>query len=143
MKYALAICCFICLVVAAIAPARSADAFYIGTWKVASAATAPWADPKRRPDSAEPSRLIGRVVVIGPKEITGPPPLACKPAHYKTSDFAADMIFQGAFEEMQSNNKSVDPEKLAASLGFTAKKSRRWKPAVRSTFILLTMRPRN
>ena len=30
------------------------------------------------------------------------------------------MIFQGAFEEMQSKNKSVDPAKLAASLGFAA-----------------------
>jgi len=34
------------------------------------------------------------------------------------------MLFQGAFEEMQSRNKSVDPDKLAASLGFTGKKIR-------------------
>jgi hypothetical protein len=121
MKHALAICCLICAAVASTAPAKSADAFYIGTWKVASAATAPWADPKRKPDSAERSRLIGKVVVLGLKEITGPPPLACKPAHYKASDFAPDMIFQGAFEEMQSKDKSVDPEKLATSLGFAAK----------------------
>jgi hypothetical protein len=29
------------------------------------------------------------------------------------------MIFQGAFEEMKSKDKSVDPNKIAASLGFT------------------------
>jgi hypothetical protein len=28
------------------------------------------------------------------------------------------MIFQGAFEEMKSKDKSVDPNKIAASLGF-------------------------
>ena len=31
------------------------------------------------------------------------------------------MLFQCAFEEMQSNDKSVDPNKIAASLGFTGK----------------------
>ena len=31
------------------------------------------------------------------------------------------MAFQGAFEEMRSNNKSVDPDQLAASLGLTGK----------------------
>jgi uncharacterized phage infection (PIP) family protein YhgE len=31
------------------------------------------------------------------------------------------MLFQGAFEEMQSKNKAFDPNKLAASLGFAGK----------------------
>jgi hypothetical protein len=31
------------------------------------------------------------------------------------------MICQGALEEMQAKNKSVDPERLAASLGFSGK----------------------
>ena len=30
------------------------------------------------------------------------------------------MIFQGAIGELQSKNKSIDPNKLAASLGFAA-----------------------
>ncbi len=34
-------------------------------------------------------------------------------------NYTADMLFQGAFEEMHDNNKSADPAKLAASLGFT------------------------
>ena len=29
------------------------------------------------------------------------------------------MIFQGAFGEMQSSNKAADPNKIAASLGFS------------------------
>ena len=52
------------------------------------------------------------------KEITGPPTFACKTPHYKESDSTADTIFQGAIGEMQLKNKSVDPNKLAASLGF-------------------------
>ena len=44
-----------------------------------------------------------------------------RPPHYKQSDFSADLVFQGAFEEVQSNNKSVDPDKLAASLGLAGK----------------------
>jgi hypothetical protein len=31
------------------------------------------------------------------------------------------MLFQGAFEEMQSKNKAIDPNKLATSLGFAGK----------------------
>ena len=125
MKYTPAICTFTGLVAFACAvaiPARAADAFYIGTWKVASAATAPWADPGQKPDGAEPSRLIGKTVVFRPREITGPPPFACKAPHYKQSDFTADLVFQGAFEEMQSKSRSLDPDKLAASLGFAGKR---------------------
>jgi hypothetical protein len=55
------------------------------------------------------------------KQIAGPPPFACRAPHYKESDVTADMLFQGAFEEMQSKNKSADPDKLAASLGFAGK----------------------
>ena len=79
---------------------------------------APWADPKQKPDSAEQSRLLGKTIVFRPKEIAGPRPFACSAPHYKVSDFTPDMSFQGAFETMQSNNKSVDPNKIAASLGF-------------------------
>ena len=64
--------------------------------------------------------MLFRSVVLKAREITGPPPFACKTPHYKQSEYAPDMIFQGAFEEMQSKNKSVDPAKLAASLGFAA-----------------------
>src|ERR1022692_2797569 len=101
--------------------AKSADLSYIGTWKISGAVTAPWADPTQRPDRAEQARLLGKTVIFKLKGIEGPPPFACKLPHYKESDFTADMIFQGAFEEMQSKNKSVDPDRLATSLGFLGK----------------------
>lgn len=99
-----------------------ADAFYIGTWKLTDAVVAPWADPKQKPDGAERARLIGKTVVFTAKRIAGPDPMACAAPHYKVSDYSADMIFQGAFGEMQSNNKSIDPAKIAASLGFAGRR---------------------
>jgi hypothetical protein len=121
MKAAVVACFVTCVAVALGITAKAADASYIGTWKIAGAVVAPWADSKQKPDSAEQSRLLGKTIVIRPKEIAGPPPFACKAPYYKESEFTADMIFQGAFEEMQSKNKSVDPGKLAASLGFVGK----------------------
>ncbi len=121
MKFAVVACVATWIAAATGSSAKAADTFCIGTWKISGAVTAPWADPKRKPDSAEPSRLLNKTIVFKIKEIAGPPPFACKAPLYKDSDFSADMVFQGAFEEMQSRNKSVDPDKLAASLGFTAK----------------------
>lgn len=121
MKYAFLTCFIACAAAAMGATAKAADTLYIGTWKVSGAVVAPWADPKQKPDSAEQSRLLGKTIVFKAKEIAGPRPFACKAPHYKESDFTADMIFQGAFGEMQSKNKSVDPNKVAASLGFAEK----------------------
>jgi hypothetical protein len=118
MKYVVVACVIACPVLAQVAPSNAADSFYIGKWKLAGAVVAPWADLKQKPDSAEQSRLIGKTIVFKAREIAGPQPFACKTPHYKESDYTADMIFQGAFEQMQSKNKSVDPNKLAASLGF-------------------------
>ena len=121
MKSALIGCFLACAALAVAHPSNAADASYIGTWKVSAAVVAPWADPKQKPDSTEQARLMGKTIVFRAKEITGPAPFACKAPHYKQSDLAADMIFQGAFDEMRSKNKSADPDKLAASLGFTSK----------------------
>jgi hypothetical protein len=121
MKFAVVACLLTCVGLAMGELARAADPLYLGNWKISGAVAAPWADPKQKPDSAEPAHLHGKTVIFRPKEIAGPPPFGCKTPHYKESDFGADMIFQGAFEEMQSKNKSVDPNKLAASLGFTGK----------------------
>ncbi len=122
MKFAVAASFVTVIAAASGSAAKAADASYIGTWELAGAVVAPWADPKRKPDSAEMMRLIGKTIVFQAKQIAGPPPFACKAPHYQESDFTADMLFQGAFEEMQSKNKSVDPDKLAASLGFAGKK---------------------
>lgn len=112
--------CFISLsVLVAAMPAQAADASYLGKWKLTDAVVAPWADAKEKPDATEKARLVGKFVVLAPKAITGPSPFACTAPHYKVSNFAADMIFQGAFGEMQSTDKAVDPNKIAASLGFS------------------------
>ena len=103
------------------ASAAGAGLDYLGTWKLSAAVVAPWADPAtRKPDKAEPERLLGKAVVFKPGEIAGPQPFACKGARYKVKDYTADMVFQGAFGEMQSKDKSADPTKIAAGLGFPA-----------------------
>jgi hypothetical protein len=99
--------------------ARAADTFYLGTWKLDSAVVAPWADPHNKPDVAERNSLLGKTVTIAPGGIAGPKVFACKGPHYKLTDYTADLLFQGAFGEMHDADKSKDPQKLAASVGFT------------------------
>jgi len=104
---------------AAITSLAAAELTYIGKWKFTGAVVAPWADPhQRKPDEKERARLIGKTVIIGAKAIAGPLPFPCQGAHYAIKDYTADLLFQGAFEEMRSKDKSVDPAKLAAALGF-------------------------
>jgi len=95
----------------------AADAFYLGTWKITSASVAPWTEG-RPPDPAELKTLVGKTVVIKPAEILGPRQNACKGPKYQVKEYPADMLFQGAFGEMRSRDKSVDPARLAARLGF-------------------------
>jgi hypothetical protein len=99
-------------------PAGADEPFYLGTWKLDSAVVAPWADPHEKPDAAAMKALIGKTVTLTPAAIAGPKVFACKGPHYKVSNFTAAMLFRGAFEEMKDNDKSVDPLKLAAALGF-------------------------
>ena len=97
--------------------ALAADPFYLGTWKIASAVVAPWAGPVR-PDPAEMKSLVGKTVTIKQNEIAGPTTLMCKGPAYHVKDYPADWLFQGAFGEMHERDKSADPVKIAASLGF-------------------------
>jgi hypothetical protein len=99
-------------------PADAADAFYLGTWKFDSAIVAPWAGPHDQPDAAEKDSLIGKTVTIAPDRISGPKVFACKGPHYNLTDYTADLLFQGAFGEMHDADKTTDPAKLAASVGF-------------------------
>ncbi len=113
------------IVLAALAVALAADAFYLGTWKITSAVVAPWVNgPAYDSDTKEMKSLAGKTIAIKPNAIMGPGILACKGPNYKLVDYPANMLFQGAFEEMQSKDKSVDPGKLAARLGFRGTK---WK----------------
>jgi len=98
---------------------QAAEPFYLGTWKITSAVVAPWADPAaRKPDPTEMKTLVGKIVVFKPNEITGPRQVACKGPKYEVKDYPADMLFEGAFGEMHSRDKSVDPLKVANKLGF-------------------------
>lgn len=105
--------------VVAVTSLASAEPPFIGNWDIASAVVAPWADSQqRKPDEKERARLIGKIITISAKAIAGPLPFPCKGARYAIKDYTADLLFQGAFEEMRSKDKSIDPNKLAASLGF-------------------------
>jgi len=101
-----------------------ADPSYFGTWKIDSAKAGPWWTDAKKPDPAEMNGLVGKSITISAAGITGPRALACKEHKYVVKDYPADMLFQGAFEEMQRKDKSADPAKLAASLGF---KGTQWK----------------
>lgn len=97
----------------------AADPFYIGTWKIESAAVAPWWSEKQTPDPAEMKALVGTTFSIAHKTIAGPRQLACRDPHYQVKDYPADMLFQGQFGEMHLRDKSVDPAKIAAQAGFS------------------------
>jgi hypothetical protein len=120
MKFAGVAC--LCASLAVAGAAHAADPFYVGSWKLTTAVVAPWADAERKPDSAEQARLMGKTIAFKAKEIAGPRPFACARPQYKVTDYGADMIFQGAFDEMRQSNKKADPKALAASLGFAAPK---------------------
>jgi hypothetical protein len=104
---------------ALVSSADAADPFYLGTWKIVSATVAPWQDGRPYDtDLAEMKSLVDKTVVIQPAAIVGPRPVACKGPKYKVKDYPADMLFQGAFGEMHLRDKSADPAKIAAKLGF-------------------------
>lgn len=107
--------------VVAYTAADAADPAYLGTWKFASAVVAPWTTSQHKPDAAERARLMGKAIVFKSTAIAGPSPFACQGPHYKLTDYTAGLLFQGAFDEMHARDKSVDPGKVAAGLGFTSK----------------------
>lgn len=104
--------------------ANAADQAYLGKWTFTNAVVAPWSTPARKPDEAERARLMGKSITIGAKGISGPDPFVCKGAKYALRDYTADLLFQGAFDEMRRKDKTVDPAKIAASLGFKVKSVR-------------------
>jgi len=110
------------LIAAAIGPVRAADPFYLGNWKFASAVVAPWATPAaRKPNKAERDSLLGKTVSIRAKEISGPRSFACQRPKYALKEYPASDLFEGAFGEMRERDAAIDPDKLAAALGFTGK----------------------
>jgi len=96
----------------------ASEPFYFGSWKIVSATKAPWLDAQQDSDLAEVRALTGKTIVITANGITGPRQLACRGPRYLVKDYPADMLFQGAFGEMHARDKSADPAKIAATLGF-------------------------
>jgi hypothetical protein len=95
-----------------------AASFWLGTWRIESAAVAPWAGPGRAPDASEMKSLVGKTVTFEAARIRGPRPLACPELKYVLIDSPPEALFQGMFEEMQSRDPSVQPAKVAEALGF-------------------------
>jgi hypothetical protein len=109
-------------VAAVIGPAHAADPFYLGTWKFTAAVVAPWAAPAaRKPNQAERDALLGKTVSIRPKEIAGPRAFVCQRPKYVLKEYPAGDLFEGAFGEMRERDPALDPNKLAARLGFKGK----------------------
>jgi hypothetical protein len=109
-----------------LAVAAADDTFYLGTWKIVSAAVAPWASERDRPlTTTEMKALVGKTITIDARGIRGPRELACSPVKYEMKEYPADMLFQGAFGEMHDKDKSVDPAKVAAGVGF--RNGTKWK----------------
>jgi hypothetical protein len=98
--------------------------FFLGTWRVASAVVAPWVEKGRAPDASEMKSLVGKKLVFQERKIRGPRPLACGELKYTLVESPPTFLFQGAFEEMQRNDPSVDPAQVAASLGFKTASTR-------------------
>jgi hypothetical protein len=102
----------------------AADVFYLGTWKIDSAVVAPWWMDRVKPDAAEMTSLVGKTIIVTRTGIAGPRQLACKGPKYEVKEYPADMLFQGMLGEMHERDKSVEPIKVAATLGFHGS---RWK----------------
>src|SRR5215471_16359017 len=91
---------------------------WLGNWKITESKVAPWSGKSRARSEVDLKELMGKTVTFRPREIAGPPMLACKGPQYKLSDFSAEMLFHGAFGEMRDKNERINPGKVAASLGF-------------------------
>lgn len=111
-------CAALCLRVVAYATADAADPVYVGTWKFATAVPAPWISAQLKPGTAERPRLLGKTLVFSSKAIAGPRPFACRDPRYALRDFDAGLLFHGAFDTMRRQDKSADPVRIAARLGF-------------------------
>jgi hypothetical protein len=93
-------------------------------WKIDSAQIAPWTEKGYTPDPREMRSLVGKTIRISPTGIVAPGFLSCNKPKYQVKDYPPDFLFQGAFGEMKLKDKSVDPARIAAKLGFQGKTSK-------------------
>lgn len=102
------------------AAAEAQERRFAGTWRIESAALAPWAEPEDVPDPAEAERLIGKTVTFGPKAIVGPAPLGCAKPVYSVRTDGPDMLFQGSLAEPDRSGRPRDAAALARGLGMSS-----------------------
>ena len=110
--------CCLAMAAALLNAAAHAAEPWLGPWKIAEAKVAPWAGKSRGRSEVDKKEPLGKTVTFRPREIAGPPMLACKGPTYKLNDFPADMLFQGAFGEMRLKDERINPAKVAGTLGF-------------------------
>ena len=107
------------LCAASLSSAKAEDAFYLGEWKITGAVAGPWikSDAELFPD--EMKSLVGKTITLKSDAIEGPGGFPCKGPKYELMEGGPDMLFQGAFGEMQAASAANDPQKLAEQVGFT------------------------
>jgi hypothetical protein len=92
----------------------------LGSWTIAKAALAPWADPKQAGGPEEEKRLVGQTVTFAAHSVRGPSPLGCGHAVYATHNDTADLLFEGGLSE-DANGKPLDAVALARGIGMTTR----------------------
>jgi hypothetical protein len=97
---------------------------YLGRWKIVSAAVAPWAKDGPVPDDRESKSLIGSIVTLSRKFVSGPGSFPCSGPRYELIEGTAEILFQGMLGEMRSKDPRVDPQKLAEQAGLTGSRFR-------------------
>jgi hypothetical protein len=108
--------------------ASAASPFYLGTWKISSAKVASWwEDRAHQPSAAEMKGLVGKSITITPKGIAGPRELACTGVRYEVKEYPADMLFQGAFDEMRRRDPSVSRKSSRRMSDSKAHDGKRWR----------------
>ena len=89
--------------------AADASGPFAGSWTIASAKLAPWADAQSATDTKERDSLVGTPVTFEAKRIVARGEVACNDLRYAIKTYTPDMLFQGSF---------TDPAKQAPQFGF-------------------------
>ena len=115
MKLA-AFCAALCILAAPNAPARAAVSFYLGTWKLTGAAAAPWATQSL--GARSPRGFLAKRSLLRRR---GSPVLSLSSARDRiiSSAIIAPACCSRVRSRRCTQDKTADPNKIAASLGFS------------------------